>query len=132
MADLEFGYGMIKIPGSDPEKWILVPTDLNLEVARVFKNKQPELTEDESVLLAYVFLEEEICSDLFYNKRMNRDSFIGTEPFNFDEEKNPVSINEPAFSEWIDRLISYGKHLFDIPGDFTDNNGKLTIEIKKK
>lgn len=67
MADLEFGYGMIKIPGSDPEKWILVPTDLNLEVARVFKNKQPELTEDESVLLAYVFLEEEICSDLFYN-----------------------------------------------------------------
>ena len=40
---------------------------------------------------------------------MNRDSFIGTEPFNFDEEKNPVSINEPAFSEWIDQLISYGE-----------------------
>ena len=38
-----FADGMIMIPGSSPEKWMLVPSKLDLEVAQVFKNKKPSI-----------------------------------------------------------------------------------------
>lgn len=54
MAELE--YGMTTIPGN-PNRDVLVPTPLNLEIARVLRAKKPEITEDESVFYAWVFLE---------------------------------------------------------------------------
>ena len=125
MAELE--YGMTTIHGED----ILVPTPLELEVARVLRTKRPEITEDESIFLAWDFISGSICSDHFYDIRMGRDSFGGSDPFVYNEKKCPVSISEPTFSKWIDQLIEYGEPIFCIPGDFRDKGGKLTVEIRR-
>lgn len=125
MAELE--YGMTTIHGED----ILVPTPLELEVARVLREKKPEITENESIFLAWDFISGAICYDHFYNKSMGRDSFCGPDPFVYNEKKCPVSISEPAFSKWLDQLIEYGEPIFCIPGDFRDKEGKLTVEIRR-
>ncbi len=129
MTELE--YGMTTIPGN-PNRDVLVPTPLNLEIARVLREKKPDITEDESVFYAWAFLEGATCYDFLYEKNMNGNGFVSTDPFIYNEQKRRISINEPYFSEWIDFLMDDGEPIFCIPGDFMDKEGKLTVEIIRK
>ena len=121
---MEIKTGQMNLISRKPDKWLLVSSKLQKEVAKVFRNKDPKLTKDESILLAYCFLEDEICYDHFYDIA----SIVNIpldDPFIYDN-KCPIGINEPYFSDWIDYLLSIDCPILCIPGDF---DGELNTSI---
>lgn len=120
------------------DKWVLIPTSLELEMSKVLKEKMPELSEDAAVVLAHDFLSDSYNYDYFYHRKrenacmeaFNLKSSYGAEPFNFDENNEPVSINEPVFSQWIDDVLKNMRYRLILPCEYADElaDGTLTVE----
>ena len=122
------------------DKWVLIPTSLELEMSKVLKEKMPELSEDTAVALAHNFLSDSYNYDYFYHRKregentcmeaFNLKNSYGAEPFIFNENSKPVSINEPVFSQWIDDILKNMRYRLILPCEYADKfaDGTLTVE----
>lgn len=122
------------------DKWVLIPTPLELEMSKVLKEKMSELSEDAAVILAHDFLSDSYNYDYFYHRKREGEnacmeafdlkSDYGAEPFIFDENSKPVSINEPVFSQWIDDVLKNMRYRLILPCEYADElaDGTLTVE----
>lgn len=121
------------------DKWVLIPTSLELEMSKVLKEKMPELSEDAAVVLAHDFLSDSYNYDYFYHRKrenacmeaFNLKSSYGAEPFIFDENSNPVSINEPVFSQWIDDVLKNMRYRLTPTCEYADTLTVERVEIRK-
>ena len=123
------------------DKWVLIPTSLELEMSKVLKVKIPELSEDAAVILAHDFLSDSYNYDYFYHRKregenacmeaFNLKSSYGAEPFIFDENSKPVSINEPVFSQWIDDVLKNMRYRLILPYEYANELADSTLTVER-
>ena len=122
------------------ENLVIVVTPLIKEVAEVLRKKMPEISEIESCVRAYRFIElDDYHSDYFHHRAedgcleafdMKQD--YGDEPFKFNEESAmPVSVNEPYFSEYLSDIIKNMRYRVEVPYSYKKHLENSTVIIRE-
>lgn len=122
---------------------VIVVTPLIKEIAEVLRKKIPEISEIESYVRAYRFIELDDYHSDYFHHRANEDGCLevfdmkqdyGDEPFKFHDEKSatPVAINEPYFSEYLNDIIKNMRYRVEVSYGYQKHLDNGTVIIREE
>ena len=120
---------------------VIIVTPLIKEVAEVLKKKMPEISEIESCVRAYRFIELDDYHSDYFHHRANEDACLeafdmkqdyGDEPFKFNKESAmPVAVNEPYFSEYLNDIIKNMRYRVEVFYEYQKHLDNGTVIIRE-
>lgn len=120
---------------------VIIVTPLIKEVAEVLRQKMPEISEIESYVRAYRFIELDDYHSDYFHHRANEECCLeafdmkedyGDEPFKFNEYSTPIAINEPYFSEYLGDIIKNMSYRVGVCYDYQKHLDNGTVIIREE